>query len=99
MNFAVVGGFVLVLGSALVAGILWLASGGGFQKQYDPYLAWVSESVAGLNLNAPVKYRGVDVGKVREIALDHANPEQVRMVFANSRKQLWPQPAEGLPSP
>ena len=82
MNFAVVGGFVLVLGSALVAGILWLASGGGFQKQYDPYLAWVSESVAGLNLNAPVKYRGVDVGKVREIALDHANPEKVRMVFA-----------------
>jgi phospholipid/cholesterol/gamma-HCH transport system substrate-binding protein len=56
VNYVLVGGFVLVLGAALVAGILWLASGGGFQKKYDLYLALVGESVAGLNLNAPVKY-------------------------------------------
>jgi phospholipid/cholesterol/gamma-HCH transport system substrate-binding protein len=65
VNYAIVGAFVLVLGAALIAGILWLASGGGFEKKYDFYLALVGESVAGLNLNAPVKYRGVDVGKVR----------------------------------
>ena len=70
VNYALVGGFVLLLGAALIAGVLWLASGGGFQKKYDLYLALVGESVAGLNLNAPVKYRGVDVGKVREIQLD-----------------------------
>ena len=82
VNYAVVGAFVLVLGAALIAGVLWLASGGGFQKKYDLYLALVGESVAGLNLNAPVKYRGVDVGKVREIRLDPRNPEQVRLIFA-----------------
>ena len=85
VNYAAVGLFVLVLGAVLVAVILWLASGGGFQKKYDPYLALVGESVAGLNLNAPVKYRGVDVGKVREITLDPDNPEQVRLVFAIER--------------
>jgi phospholipid/cholesterol/gamma-HCH transport system substrate-binding protein len=85
VNYAVVGGFVLVLGAALIAGILWLASGGGFQKKYDLYLALVGESVAGLNLNAPVKYRGVDVGKVRDIRLDPKNPEQVRLIFAIER--------------
>lgn len=85
VNYALVGGFVLVLGAALVAGILWLASGGGFQKKYDFYLALVDESVAGLNLNAPVKYRGVDVGKVRDIRLDPNNPEQVRLIFAIER--------------
>lgn len=82
VNYAVVGAFVLVLGAALIAGLLWLASGGGFEKKYDFYLALVGESVAGLNLNAPVKYRGVDVGKVREIKLDPNNPQQVRLLFA-----------------
>ena len=85
MNYALVGAFVLVLGAALVAGVLWLASGGAFQKQYDPYLAIVDESVAGLNLNAPVKYNGVDVGKVKDIHLDAANPERVRLIFAIER--------------
>jgi len=64
--------FVLVLGTALVAGVLWLASGGTFQKKFDLYLAIEDESVAGLNLNAPVKYNGVDVGKVRNIRLTQA---------------------------
>lgn len=85
MNYAVIGAFVLVLGAVLVVGVLWLASGGAFQKQYDLYLAIEKESVAGLNLNAPVKYHGVDVGKVKDIRLDPANPEHVRLIFAIER--------------
>ncbi len=85
MNFAVVGAFVLLLGTVLVAGALWLASGGALQKKYDLYLAIEDESVAGLNLNAPVKYNGVDVGKVRKIQLDPANPERVNLIFAIER--------------
>ena len=85
MNYPVVGAFVLVLGAALLAGVLWLASGGTFQKKYDLYLAIEDESVAGLNLNAPVKYNGVDVGKVREIRLDPGNPERVNLLFAIER--------------
>ena len=82
VNFTVVGAFVLFLGAALVAGVLWLASGGAWQKKYDLYGAVEDESVAGLNLNAPVKYNGVDVGKVREISLDKANPQRVNLLFA-----------------
>lgn len=85
MNFAVVGAFVLLLGTLLVAGVLWLASGGAWQKKYDLYLAIEDESVAGLNLNAPVKYNGVDVGKVRKIELDPSNPERVNLIFAIER--------------
>ena len=69
----------------LIAGVLWLASGGALQKKYDLYLAIEDESVAGLNLNAPVKFNGVDVGKVRDIQLDPANPERVRLMFAIER--------------
>ena len=76
------GAFILVLGAALIAGALWLVSGGSFQTKYDFYLAMVDESVAGLNLNAPVKYSGVDVGKVQGIKLDPMNPERVQLTFA-----------------
>ena len=55
VNYPLVGAFVLVLGSVLVAGILWLASGGAFRTTHDLYLAIVDESVAGLNTDAPVK--------------------------------------------
>ena len=85
MNYPIVGLFVLVLGAALVAGVLWLAAGGALQKKYDLYLAIEDESVAGLNLNAPVKYNGVDVGKVQEIALDPGNPQRVNLLFAIER--------------
>ena len=82
MNYALVGGFVLVLGAVLIAGALWLASGGAWQKKYGFYIAIEDESVAGLNLNAPVKYNGVDVGKVRNIELDQTNPNRVNLLFA-----------------
>ena len=85
MNYTLVGAFVLVLGMALVAGVLWLASGGAFQKKYDLYFAIEDESVAGLNLNAPVKHLGVDVGQVRDIRLDPENPERVNLLFAIER--------------
>ena len=80
-----VGAFVLLLGAILIVAALWLASGGNLQKKYDLYLAILEESVAGLNLNAPVKYNGVDVGKVQNIQLDPVNPERVQLIFAIER--------------
>ena len=77
-----VGAFVLVLGTVLIGIVLWLASGGALQKKYDIYQAVEDESVAGLNLNAPVKYNGVDVGKVRAIELDPGNAGRVNLLFA-----------------
>jgi len=81
VNYTLVGAFVLTLTSVAIAAALWLASGGAFTRQFDPYLAILDESVAGLNLNAPVKFNGVDVGQVRSIDLDPANPARVRLVF------------------
>lgn len=82
MNYALVGAFVLGLGAVLVAVLLWLASGGAWQTKYDVYLAVEDESVAGLNLDAPVKYNGVTVGKVQTITLDKTNPQRVNLLFA-----------------
>lgn len=81
VNFTVVGAFVLVLGAALVAGVLWLSSGKSYRKAYDTYLVFMTESVAGLDPDAPVRYRGVQVGVVRRIALAPGNVEQVQLTL------------------
>ena len=81
VNFVVVGVFVLVLGVALIGGVLWLSSGKFYGQHYTTYQTYMTESVAGLNLNAPVKYRGVDVGLVRKIALAPANVEEVQLTL------------------
>lgn len=77
VNYTIVGLFVILLFAALVAGILWLSGGAQYRKTYDTYLVYMDESVAGLNLNAPVKYRGVEVGRVKRISLDQG--ERVRL--------------------
>jgi phospholipid/cholesterol/gamma-HCH transport system substrate-binding protein len=82
VNYALVGAFVLILGAMLIAGILWIASGGINQQKYDTYLAIENESVAGLSINALVKYNGVDVGRVNNISLDPINPQRVRLELA-----------------
>ena len=81
LNPAAVGAFVLLLGAALVAGVLWLAAGVSGKQHYLSYRSVVAESVAGLNIDAPVKYLGVDVGKVRTIAIDPQNSRQVLLGF------------------
>jgi phospholipid/cholesterol/gamma-HCH transport system substrate-binding protein len=80
-----VGAFVLVLGAALVAGVLWLSAGLGGQQAMNAYQAVIRESVAGLNVDAPVKYMGVDVGKVSRIEIDPGNSQQVRLRFLIER--------------
>lgn len=85
VNYAIVGAFVLVLGAALIGGILWLSSGGATRTAYDTYLTYMDESVSGLSLDAPVRYRGVEVGRVRRIALAPSNIEQVQLTMEIER--------------
>ncbi|HEU0220061.1 MAG TPA: MlaD family protein [Gallionella sp.] len=81
VNFAVVGVFVLALSTALISGVLWLSSGESYRKIYDVYQTYMKESVAGLSLNASVRYRGVEVGRVQKIALAPGNVEQVQLTL------------------
>lgn len=80
VSYTLVGAFVLIFGAGIVSVALWLAAGVE-SKDYERYVAYVSESVSGLNPRAPVKYRGVGVGVVSRIALDRDNPERVRLLL------------------
>jgi phospholipid/cholesterol/gamma-HCH transport system substrate-binding protein len=68
--------FTLVLGAALAAVALWFSKE---DLKLVPYAMTTSSSVTGLKVEAPVRYRGVDVGKVDDIAIDAANGGRVRI--------------------
>lgn len=85
INFAVVGIFVLMLSAGLIGGVLWFSSAKSYRAVYDVYLTYMKESVSGLNLNSPVRYLGVDVGRVQKIALAPGNVEQVQLTLAIER--------------
>ena len=83
-NYVLVGLFVLALTLTLIAGVLWLGSGGP-GRVYDQYLVYMQESVSGLSRDNAVKYHGVDVGRVHEIALDPRRAEEVRLLLEIDR--------------
>ena len=65
---ALAAGLFVLLATALLAGLAtWLTRD---QGQYDVYEVSTREAVAGLQLQAPVRYRGVNVGKVADIQFD-----------------------------
>ncbi|MCK5524824.1 MAG: MCE family protein [Thiomargarita sp.] len=80
VNYTIIGLFVISASIALVASVLWL-SVGIEKKNYQTYQVYIQESVSGLNHKAPVKYRGVEVGYVREVALIPHRPHEVRVLL------------------
>ena len=80
VHYVIVGIFVLLLGSAAVALSLWLAFGHiGIETR--GYRVYMTDSVSGLFLDAPVKYHGVQIGRVRDMGLDPEHPERVRLTL------------------
>ncbi len=80
VHYVIVGIFVLLLGSAAVALSLWLAFG---QVGYETrgYRVYMTDSVSGLFIDAPVKYRGVQVGRVRDMGLDPERLDRVQLTL------------------
>jgi phospholipid/cholesterol/gamma-HCH transport system substrate-binding protein len=66
--------FTLLLGIGVVTTALWFS---GDTVQYDEYLLVSHYPVSGLNDQAPVRYRGVTVGKVVDIRFDQQDPRAV----------------------
>ena len=68
--------FVLVLGAALIAAGMWF---GKDEIRQDYYVITTSQSVAGLKVEAPVRYRGVEVGRVESIRIEPGVSGRIRI--------------------
>jgi phospholipid/cholesterol/gamma-HCH transport system substrate-binding protein len=80
VSYVWVGAFVVLFGAVLIVIVLWLVRGGP-HRIYRSYYAYFGESVSGLNEDSVVKYKGINVGRVRNMRLDPENPERVRLVL------------------
>ena len=80
VSFALVGLFVLGLGAAFVVASLWLL-GVGPAGDFRTFAVYPPESVAGIGKESPVKYQGVDVGKVRDVGIDPQDTWRVRLLI------------------
>ena len=62
---------IFVIGAVLlaIAGIVIFGSGQLFSKKYS-YVSYFTGSVKGLNVGAPVLFRGVKVGEVKQISME-----------------------------
>lgn len=78
-NYAAVGAFVLLV-IGLAGGFIYWYSEGRDQSNYERYEIYFPGSVTGLSVGTSVRYLGVEVGKVRRIALDARSPTRVQIV-------------------
>ncbi|MFT3741284.1 MAG: MlaD family protein [Gammaproteobacteria bacterium] len=76
-NYFVVGLFMIVLTVAFIAAVAWFSA--SQRKPHDKYLVFMREPVSGLNIQAPVRFNGVDVGYVEDIELNPKDPREVMM--------------------
>lgn len=76
-NYFTVGLFVIALIAAGVGFTLWLASPN--RGEHNFYRIRFAESVGGLKEESSVKFRGVDVGTVKQIIIDPGDPKLIRV--------------------
>ena len=80
INYTLVGLFVILLLAGLVIFVVWLERL-NTENEYDYYHVYMNESVAGLNPDASVKYKGVNIGTVAKIGINSDNPQQVELLL------------------
>lgn len=76
-HYFIEGLFIIGLAAAAAFFFVWLSTTG--HRDDVLYRIHFNESVSGLALGDPVKFRGVDVGTVRTMALDAADPRRVQV--------------------
>src|SRR5712691_7642628 len=82
-HYFIEGLFVIGFTVAAAFAFVWLAGTG--HRDDVTYRIHFAESVSGLALGDPVKFRGVDVGTVKGMAIDPVDPRRVE-VDVNLRK-------------
>lgn len=79
-NYVAVGAFVVLVMALGIAFVLWYSDARD-RREFQTYEVYFGGSVSGLNEGSPVRYLGVDVGRVRRLALDRESPGRVKVVI------------------
>jgi phospholipid/cholesterol/gamma-HCH transport system substrate-binding protein len=78
-RYALVASFALLAITAAAA-FVWWYSGRSDRRSYDTYEIYFEGSVSGLSQGSPVRYLGVDVGRVHNLKVDRDDPGRVKVI-------------------
>jgi len=78
VNYTLVG-IIVLIGFALLSAFTYWMLKPSSDAETQKYLIYFDESVFGLNLDAPVKFRGITVGKVVDLRINKKNTQQVQV--------------------
>jgi phospholipid/cholesterol/gamma-HCH transport system substrate-binding protein len=78
-KYATLALFALACVAAAVA-FVWWYSGRGDQRDYQTYEIYFQGTVSGLSKGSPVRYLGVDVGRVTRLSVNKADPGRVKVI-------------------
>lgn len=78
-RYATLAVFALACLAAAFA-FVWWYSGRGDQRDYQKYEIYFEGTVSGLSKGSPVRYLGVDVGRVTALGVDSADAGRVKVV-------------------
>jgi phospholipid/cholesterol/gamma-HCH transport system substrate-binding protein len=78
-RYAAVALFALAAIAAAFA-FVWWYSGQGDRRAYERYEIYFEGSVSGLSQGSPVRYLGVDVGRVQNLTVDRDDPGRVKIL-------------------
>jgi len=81
VSYTFVGIFVLISILLMLFFSYWLMKSSN-EKEMQRYNVRFEESILGLNIDAPVKYRGISVGKVLKLSINLNNSEQVEVLIS-----------------
>lgn len=79
VNYSLIG-FLVLIGISLMLGFGYWLLKPDKEAEVQKYSIYFSESILGLNIDAPVKYRGISVGKVIKLSINEKNTEQVEVL-------------------
>ena len=80
VNYSLIGFLVLFALSTMMVFGYWLLKPSK-EVEMKVYAIYFDESVSGLNIDAPVKYKGINVGKVIALNINPKNSEQVEILI------------------
>ena len=78
---------IFVITSTIILLSIWLWFSSYSNQTYNTYLTIFNEPVDGLSISSPVKYNGVEIGKVKHITLDEKNPRNI-IVLINLQSNI-----------
>jgi len=77
-NYTMVGLFVIMSIVLIFVFVIWLIRPTD-ERELTSFKIYFTESVSGLNVDSPVKYRGVTIGKVTKMQINKANIEEIEV--------------------